>query len=158
LARNPESATRTRHEKSSRNAYNGTLSPTGKHAAGDGYLCWDVDILGTADSLDALGKCQEPARLRISPFLGSITGVFPIILSLLRCSDDETPKAVGFVVAGYSIIVALMSAAFLLLMVVLKQYTTIAAFSLGVCLVGISSTATVGVAIWNSVLRWRKGK
>lgn len=91
-------------------------------------------------------------------FLGSITGVFPIILSLLRCSDDETPKAVGFVVAGYSIIVALMSAAFLLLMVVLKQYTTIAAFSLGVCLVGVSSTATVGVAIWNSVLRLREAK
>lgn len=63
----PESATRTHHENSSSNAYNGTLSPTGKHAAGDGYLCWNVDILGTADGLDALGKCQEPARLRISP-------------------------------------------------------------------------------------------
>lgn len=89
-------------------------------------------------------------------FLGSITGVFPIILALLRCSDDETPKGVGLVVAGYSIISVLMSAAFLLLMVVLRQYTTSTAFGLRVFLLGASFMATLGVGIWNSLLKLRE--
>jgi hypothetical protein len=88
-------------------------------------------------------------------FLASITSLFPILLALQRYSDNDNPQGVFLfiVIAGYTIITAFMSVAFILLMIVLKHYTVKAAFVLGIVLLGISTSATLGMALWNLVHR-----
>ena len=89
-------------------------------------------------------------------FLGSVTGIFPIILSLQRFKDDQRPGGIFLFFAwfGYGFIALLMSAAFFLLMVVLKYYNVQSAFILGVALLGISSLLSILMAFVN----WRSLK
>jgi hypothetical protein len=84
-------------------------------------------------------------------FLGSVTGVFPIFLALQLTDDDQTPSGRWwyFVIVGYSFLAVLISIAFLLLVVVLKQYTTLAAVVLGLCLLGVSAASSLVIALIN---------
>lgn len=84
-------------------------------------------------------------------FLGSVTGVFPIILTLQGVKDDQELRNVSafcyiIVVVGYVILTAFISTAFLLLMVVLKHHTSQAAFILGTVLLATSTTLSGFVA------------
>jgi hypothetical protein len=84
-------------------------------------------------------------------FLGSITGIFPIILALQRYGEKERPQGIihDIVVAGYTIITFFILVAFVLLMIVIKHYTVKAAFVLGIVLLGINTAASLGASLWN---------
>jgi hypothetical protein len=60
------------------------------------------------------------------------------------------------VVAGYSVITFFILVAFVLLMIVIKHYTVRPAFDLGILLLAINTSASLGVSLWN--LRREKQK
>ena len=135
---------------------------TSRYLALGNTLLIMATFAGTLTFTVLLTVANPPAQVPIllgfasALFLGSITGVFPIILALQRWDDDESPQGVFYfiVVIGYSVITAFMSAAFILLMLVLKHYTVQAAFVLGIVLLGSSTLASLGVAVWNA-LSWK---
>lgn len=97
-------------------------------------------------------KVQSLLGFASALFLASITGLFPIMLVLQRVPDDQHPNRLIFyiVVGGYCVVATLMCVAFILLMIVIKEYTVQGAFVLGIVLLGINTVLTLWAAGWNA--------
>jgi hypothetical protein len=110
-----------------------------------------LDVNGDSGDSGVLDFVKKHLGYASALFLGSVTGVFPILLLLQRVKTDESPGGYifFFTMCGFVIITALMTTAFFLLMLVLQHYTVKGAFILGLVLLGISTALSLSLALWN---------
>jgi len=116
-------------------------------------------VLLTVDLENLPTGVPELLGIASSLFLTSITGLFPVILLLQRFTDDTAVRGWFHqaTIASYAIIFAAMTTAFFLLIIALHRIVEIA-FVFGVVLLGISTTVTIVIAIWNGFDKTRKLK
>jgi len=133
--------------------------PTASHYMALGQVLLVTATLAGAVTFNVLLTVKKPPiniasllGFASTLFLASITGLFAIILALQSVPDDEhpDPPLFFFVVGGYTVVAIFMCVAFILLMIVLKNYTVLGAFILGIVLLGINTGLTVSMAIWNA--------
>jgi hypothetical protein len=110
---------------------------------------------------DAPEQVQSLLGFATALFLGSITLIFPIILALQPLKDEEDleqePIRWRIVVTGYTIVAAFMSVAFFLVIIVLKYFTDLGAFILGVTILSINVLLAIVVQLYNLDIWFKRG-